>query len=243
MAIFAGDSRDVNSRITRDVRDRKDPPPKPLDKGRERPAHRDVGDHARADRDRSKANDDRVKERDKRLAHDRLESERNVRSGGARDPSDDKFRRNERNAVVDVGRLGNNRHPGGAGESVFDRMRNRYNDRRNAENQRLGRERAPVDVRKERPEVRPSEMNGVGERLAVRDRRLNAVVAPVPQLPALMSLRSGINIVERRTPPPLIPRERKEPERNAVARSPPNFDHKFSSPLTARRCEYLLSSM
>lgn len=226
------------------MRDRKEPPPKPLDKGRERPLHRDVVDHSRADRDRSKANDDRVKERaDKRLAHDRLESERNVRSS-ARDLGDDKFRRNERNAVADVGRLGNNRHPGvGTGESVFDRMRNRYNDRRNAENQRLGRERAPVDVRKERPEVRPSEMNGAGggDRLAPRDRRLNAVVTPVPQLPALMSLRSGISLPERRTPPPLIPRERKEPERNAVGRSPPNFDHKFSSPLPARRCEYRLN--
>lgn len=161
-----------------------------------------------------------------------------MRSSGTRDLGDDKFRRNERSTVVDAGRLSNNRHLGGTGESVFDRMRNRYNDRRNAENQRLGRERPPIDVRKERPEVRPSEMNGAAgsERLAPRDRRLNVVVAPVPQLPALMSLRSGINIVERRTPPPLIPRDRKEPERNAVGRSPPNFDHKFSSPLTARRC-------
>lgn len=224
------------------MRDRKEAPPKPLDKSRERPLHRDVADHSRADRDRSKANDDRAKERDKRLAHDRLEVERNVRAG-VRDPADDKFRRNERGAIADAGRLSNNRHPahpaGGTGESVFDRMRNRYNDRRNAENLRLGRERALLDGRKERPEVRPAEMNGAGgvDRLVPRDRRLAAPVTPVAQLPALMSLRSGITVVEHRTPPPLIARERKEPERNAVERrSPLDLDHKFSSPITTRRC-------
>ncbi len=219
----AGDFRDVNLRITRDIRERKEPIPKLTEKLRDREIHREVVDHIRPDRDRSKINEDRFKDRDNKRLHDRLETDRNARNvrNENRDLLEDKGRRNER--PPDSGRAAVNRHPN---ESVFDRMRNRYNDRRNAENQKLGRDRL-TDVRKDRPaEKEPVKSRNVDanggpavDRL-VRDRRPHVVVA---------SARSRS-----------LHRDRKDPDRSAIERrSPGNFDRKVSSPATSRKCRYL----
>lgn len=216
--MFSVDLRDVNLRITRDVRERKDPPAKPPEKPREREVvgktHREVIEHGLPDvgRDRSRGNDDRFKERGDKRLHDRLEPERNAVRGvrhDSRDSVDDKFRRNDR-STAEVNR----------GGGVFDRMRNRYNDRRNAENnQRLGRDRGVVEAKKDRPpeketlKSRSVDTNGA-DRVA-RDRR--PMVTPV----------------RARSP---LHRDRKEPERNVgERRSPVSFDRKFSSPLNSRK--------
>lgn len=212
--MFIGDLRDVSVRVTRDIRDRKEPSSKTSEKPREREVltkpHREIIDHNRLNRDRSKVIEDRFKDRDKRL-HDRLESERNIRN--VRNDVDDKFRRNDR--IVEPPRVGNNRH---MNESVFDRIRNRYNDRRNAENQRLGRDRT-TDVRKDRPldkeitKSRNPETN-MNDRL-IRERRTNLSVP--------IRARS-------------LHRDRKEPERNVIERrSPVDFDKKFTNPLNTRK--------
>lgn len=213
--MLSADLRDVNVRLTREARDRGKELPvkvqseKPRDREIISKSHRDIVEHGPLDvRDRSRLNEERFKDRDKRL-HERLESERNVRGvrHSSRDSVDDKFRRTDR--PVEVNR----------GGGVFDRMRNRYSDRRNAENnQKLGRDRL-LEMKKDRPleketlKSRSVDTNGA-DRL-VRDRR-----------PAATPGRG-------RSP---LHRERKEPERNVIERrSPVPFGRKFSSPSNLRK--------
>ncbi|XP_065201903.1 peptidyl-prolyl cis-trans isomerase G-like isoform X2 [Planococcus citri] len=217
--IRAGDIRDSNLRITKDVRgDRKEPPSikmrepsrdreAPLKLRRESPIHR-------ADpRDRNRVIEDRLKDRDKKI-HDRLEPDRNNRNirNDNRDVPDDKFRRNDRSS--DTARP-NNRY---GNESVFDRMRNRYNDRRNAENQRFARterDRVGSDMRKDRindkDTIKSRIVESNGNDRPFRDRRIAPIVRP-------------------RSPY----RDRKEPLR-VDRRSPLNFERKFSSPTATRK--------
>lgn len=161
--------------------------------------HRDVIERSSVDRERNRVNDDRFKDRDKRL-QDRIEPDRNARNVIA----DDKFRRNDR--TIEMTR----------GGGVFDRMRNRYNDRRNAENnQRLIRERERI-VDKEPIKPRIVDMNGAADK-TLRERR---------PLVSQVRIRSPLH------------RDRKEPERNVIekrSRSPVNIDKRFSSPLNARK--------
>lgn len=220
--IFAGDIRDVNLRISKEPRDRKEPLIKQSEKPREREPppkpHREPSPHRNDTRDRSRAAEDRLKERDKRL-HERPEPDRNRRTD-SRDVSDDKFRRNDRSA--DTSR-GNSRH---VSESVFDRMRNRYNDRRNAENQRFARvDRDRVnDIRKDRindkEPVKNRSVDSNGADRMVRDRR--PVQAPV----------------RARSPY----RDRKEPIRSVERRTPVNYERKFSSPTATRKGNNIVST-
>lgn len=201
------------------MRERKEPIAKITEKPREREtltkSHRELSVHKNDTRDKSRVTEDRLKERDKRL-HDRPEPDRNARNvrNDSRDNVDDKFRRNDRSA--DTSR-GNSRH---VNESVFDRMRNRYNDRRNAENQRFGRvDRDRVnDTRKDRindkEPVKTRSVDSNGADRIVRDRRTN--------IPAPTRVRSPH-------------RERKEPFRSVERRSPVNYERKFSSPTATRK--------
>lgn len=177
-------------------------------------SHRESAEFRNDIRDRNRIIEDRVKERDKRL-HERIEPDRNSRNvrNDIRDIPEDKFRRLDRSPQT-------NRITRQANESVFDRMRNRYNDRRNAINQRFGRlDRDRVnDVRKDR----------INDKEPIKSRTVDANDADR----IFRDRRTNIPIPTRLRSPH---RDRKEAFRSIERRTPVNFERKFSSPTATKK--------